>query len=55
MVEAISPFFKANKVWECDCMEQKESELECMDGTIYFEIKLYEIKTLRIDMKEKKQ
>lgn len=48
VVDAISPYFEKGQVWECNCVEEKETELKVNSQTISFEIKPYEIKTFRI-------
>ncbi|RDY31601.1 alpha-mannosidase [Lachnotalea glycerini] len=48
VIKAESPYFTTGTIWECDCMEQPETEIAGKNGEIQFEMKPYEIKTLRI-------
>lgn len=47
-LEMNSPYFEKGKVYECNCVEEKEEKLEVQNQAISVEIKPYEIKTFRI-------
>lgn len=44
----ISMDLEVLNVWECNLMEENEKQIELKDGSIYLNIKPYEIKTLRL-------